>query len=169
MGGRGPVYQFASMSSVREVRTPSPHATVWLLSMLRALRRDIQDFEKSRSEIKNYILIFKASDRRAIDFKNPAASNFPMKRTEPLGARIQRCFPKEEEETSRVCWWCPEVLQRDETKTRRLCRWGGSRSLQTDSTSNMEGAGVLNPLAALGVGDAEPTEIRCFSLSMPAH
>lgn len=159
MGGRGPVYQFASMSSVREVRTPSPHATVWLLSMLRALRRDIQDFEKSRSEIKHYIFIFKAFERRAIDFKNPAASNFPMKRAEPLGAGIRRCFPKEEE-TSRVCWWCPEVLQRDETKTRRSCRWGSSRSLQTESTSNMEGAGVLNPRAALCVGDAEPTEIR---------
>lgn len=47
MGGQGPVYQFASMSSVREVCTPSPHVTVWLLSMLRALGCDIQDFEES--------------------------------------------------------------------------------------------------------------------------
>lgn len=47
MCGQGPVYQFASTNSIREVCTPSPHATVWLLSMLRALGCDVQDFEKS--------------------------------------------------------------------------------------------------------------------------
>lgn len=52
MGGQGPVYQFASMSSVREVCTPSPHVTVWLLSMLRALGCDIQDFEESCEKTK---------------------------------------------------------------------------------------------------------------------
>lgn len=65
MGGQGPVYQFASMSSVREVCTPSPHVTVWLLSMLRALGCDIQDFEESCGKKNKKI---KAFERRAIDF-----------------------------------------------------------------------------------------------------
>lgn len=50
MGGWGAVYQIASMSSVRGVCTPSPQLAAWPLSMLRWLRCDIQDLEKSQKK-----------------------------------------------------------------------------------------------------------------------
>lgn len=76
MGGWGAVYQIASMSSERGVCTPSPQLTVWLLSILRLLRCDIQDPEKSGKR-KNQGLLRRGKKeagggngrRRATDFE----------------------------------------------------------------------------------------------------
>lgn len=88
------------MSSERGVCTPSPQLTVWLLSMLRLLRCDIQDPEKSGKR-KNQGTYFEGRRRQGEGMggggplilksrggKNPARQNVNVKANQVFVADI---------------------------------------------------------------------------------
>lgn len=168
MGGQGPVYQFASMSSVREVRTPSPHATVWLLSVLRALGRDIQDFQKSRlKKTKENQGLWEEGHWLWSKWKSSCMKLHRENDWATQCRHVGDVFQKRKDGKRKHLRFVDGALRYSwEIKQRRGERvqvgggWGFC-SLQMESTSNMEGgASVLNPRTTFYVGGAEPLEIH---------
>lgn len=170
MGGRGPVYQFASMSSIREVCTPSPSPDCLAAKYAESTRVWHSRFGEIlfiKKKIKNGGL-WEEGHWLWNKWKIQLHGNVTVKMTESFSAGIcagvrEGFFVLEDSwDTSQVCRWRPEVLLRDESTGWRERRWRGGggafSSVSLQMERNIKHGGVLNPRTTFHVVGAAGTE-----------